>query len=99
LTALDVAVPRTGTAITVVYRLDSAFSGADRFENAPGAAGRLNFELRQPVPCRPFGGTPLELLFAVRTILHDTDAPGSIYDELLTVQAPLRVTTGLQVRF
>jgi hypothetical protein len=99
LTALDVAVPRTGTAITVVYRLDSAFSGADRFENAPGAAGRLNFELRQPVPYRPFGGTPLELLFAVRTILHDTDAPGSIYDELLTVQAPLRVTTGLQVRF
>jgi hypothetical protein len=99
LTALDVAVPRTGTAITVVYRLDSAFSGADRLDRDPGAAGRLNLELRQPLPYRPFGGTPLELLFAVRTIMHDTDAPGSIYDELLTVQAPLRVTTGLQVRF
>jgi hypothetical protein len=99
LTALDVSVPRTGTAITLVYRLDSAFSGADRLERDPGAAGRLNLELRQPLPYRPFGGTPLELLFAVRTILHDPDAPGSIYDELLTVQAPLRVTTGLQVRF
>lgn len=99
LTALDIAVPETGTAITVVYRLDSAFSGADRRDLAPGVAGRVNFEVRQPLPYRPFGGTPLNLLFAVRTLLHDTDAPGSIYDELLTVQAPLRVTTGLQVRF
>jgi hypothetical protein len=56
-------------------------------------------EVRQQLPYQPLRNGTLNLLFAVRTLLHDQGEYGSYYDELLTVKPPLRLTGGVQVQF
>jgi len=64
----------------------------------PIRSGRINLELRQQLPYRPLHSADWNVLFTLRTLVHDRDG-GSIYDELLTVRPPARMTGGLQVRF
>ena len=96
--SLGVNVPRTATNVSFDYRLSVA---RERDDNADVPAlhdGRLNLELRQLLPYQPLGSGEWNVLFTLRTLVHDRDG-GSLYDELLTARPPARMTGGLQVRF
>jgi hypothetical protein len=95
--SVEAALPRTGTAVLITYRVSSAFSDAESHQ--PGAAGRFALQVNHALPCEPFDGGRLELLFALRTLYRDLEQPGSIYDELLTVSPPLRMLGGMRIRF
>lgn len=94
---VDANVPSTATRITVAVRINSGFSGQNW--RTPGLAGRFAVEVRQQLPIRPLSRGELNLLFSARTLLHHADDSGGFYDELLTVAPPLRLMSGLQMRF
>jgi hypothetical protein len=96
--SVHVNVAETGTRVLAVYRLNSAFS-TDQPAKRPGLDNRINVELRQQLPVQPFREGTLNFLFAARTLLHDPSQMPSVYDELLTVRPPLRLTSGVQVEF
>jgi hypothetical protein len=93
-TSVDVSVPDTDTYVTVGF----LFSHVSNDSHTSTAANRFNLELRQQLPFQPLHRGELHLLFSIRTLLHEDDA-GSIFDELLTLAPPARVTGGLQVQF
>jgi hypothetical protein len=97
-TSLDADVPRSLTHVSVVYRLNTAFSRGDGTDG-PVAAGRFDVQVRQGLPYQPTRGSRLELIFSVRNLFRDLRGESSFYDELLTVRPPLRVMGGIQVRF
>ena len=97
--SVSAEIPETSTRVLMAYRVSSAFSRDAREERHPGLGARFDVELRQSLPYRPMRSSALELVVAVRSLSRDLRAPGSIYDELLTVAPPLRVLGGLQVRF
>ena len=71
----------------------------DRDVNArPIRTGRIGVELRQQLPYQPRHTGEWNVLFTLRTLVHDREG-GSIFDELLTASQPARMTGGLQVRF
>jgi len=96
--SLDMSVPRSATHVALVYRLNTADRGPHSRTAAPIGEGRFNLELSQRLPYQPLDSGMLNLLFTLRTLLHDDEA-GSLYDEVLTLRPPTRVTGGLQVRF
>jgi hypothetical protein len=97
-TSLDADVPRSLTHVSVVYRLNTAFSRGDGTDG-PVAAGRFDLQVRQGLPYQPTRGSRLELIFSVRNLFRDLRGESSFYDELLTVRPPLRVMGGIQVKF
>jgi len=97
-TSLDADVPRSLTHVSVVYRLNTAFSRGDGTDG-PVATGRFDLQVRQGLPYQPTRGSRLELIFSVRNLFRDLRGESSFYDELLTVRPPLRVMGGIQVRF
>jgi TonB dependent receptor-like, beta-barrel/Carboxypeptidase regulatory-like domain len=97
-TSLETRLPGISTHLAVAYRVDSAFS-AGASGRLPVFGGRFDVQLRQALPYQPIRGSRLELVFALRNLFHDLRAPGSMYDELLTVSPPLRLMGGVQVRF
>lgn len=97
-TTLDLDVPRTSTQVLVDYRFTLTDQTAETRRFAPLGGGRFNLEIRQRLPFQPLDAGVLNLLFTLRTLLHD-DVNGSMYDELLTLRPPTRLTSGVQVRF
>jgi hypothetical protein len=97
--SLDISVPESGTDVTFAYRLSNAFSVAADSNDAPVPGARVKLEVHQLLPYQPLRNGRLNLLFAIRTLLHDDEGLRSLYDELLTVTPPLRLTGGVQVLF
>lgn len=97
-TSVDVAIPESETRLSVVYRLDSAFSRANGQSTAATGA-RFNMQINQALPFQPLRGGRLEVLVAVSNMFRDLRQPGSLFDELLTVAPPTRLLGGVQLRF
>ena len=98
LTSLDLAIPGSETRLSLVYRVDSAFSRSAG-QLAPGTGARFNMQINQALPFQPLRGGRLELLVAVSNLFRDLRQPGSLFDELLTVAPPTRLLGGVQLRF
>jgi hypothetical protein len=97
LTSLDVAIPGPETRLSLVCRMNSAFSRAG--QSTPGAGARFGVEISQALPFQPLRGGRLEVLMSMTNLFRDLRQPGSIYDELLTISPPLRLLGGVQIRF
>lgn len=97
LTSLEVAIPESATRLSVVYRVNSAFSRVGAA--TPGLGARFDIQLSQALPFQPLRGGRLEVLVAVSNLFRDLRQPGSIFDELLTVAPPTRLLGGVQLRF
>jgi outer membrane receptor protein involved in Fe transport len=95
-TSLDAEVPQTDTRLIVLYKLNSAFAEAPAA--VPGGNARFDVQLRQGLPLTDRVGD-WEMLIGVRSLFRSSLEDRSVYDELLVVRAPKRVTCGLQVRF
>lgn len=95
-TSLQATVPVTATHFNVAYRFNNRFSGPQR---DAGPAGRFNIEVAQQLPFQPMGRGELNLLLSARTLLRELEENAAYFDELLTVDPPLRITCGLQMRF
>jgi hypothetical protein len=98
-TSIDAAIPETSTRLSAVYRFNSAFSNADAGVLTPIAAGRFDIQIHQGLPFQPIRGGKIEAVFALQSLFRDSRDLGSLYDELLTVAPPIRLLTGVQVRF
>jgi TonB dependent receptor/Carboxypeptidase regulatory-like domain len=98
-TSMDAAFPETSTRLSAVYRFNSAFSTADAAITNPVAAGRFDVQVHQGLPFQPIRGGKIEAVFALQTLYRDSRDAGSFYDELLTVAPPMRLLSGVQVRF
>jgi hypothetical protein len=95
---LDIDVALTATEILFAYRVNTARPKDVTSSQQPIASDGLTLQLRQRLPYQPLYHASLTLLFTFDTLLHDDEA-GSIYDELLTVRAPARLTSGIRVAF
>ena len=98
-TSIDAAVPETSTRVSAVYRLNSAFSTAQAGALKAAPAGRFDVQVHQGLPFQPVKGGKLEVVFALQSLFRDYRDPGSMYDELLTLAPPIRLMSGVQVRF
>jgi hypothetical protein len=98
-TAIDGAIPETGTRLSAVYRLNTAFSSGEPGFRLPSTAGRFDIQVYQGLPFQPIRGGKLEVVFALQSLFRDFRDPGSMYDELLTIAPPKRMMSGVQVRF
>jgi hypothetical protein len=98
LASVDVAIPESDTRLSVVYRVNSAFSRSGA-EGTPGTGARFNMQINQALPFQPLRGGRLEVLVAVSNLFRDLRQPGSLFDELLTVAPPTRLLGGVQIRF
>lgn len=98
LTSLAVAIPESETRLSVVYRVNTAFSRANG-QSTPGAGARFDMQINQALPFQPLRGGRLEVLVAVSNLFRDLRQPGSMFDELLTVAPPTRLLGGVQIRF
>jgi hypothetical protein len=96
--SLAVDVPATSTSVAFDYRMSLARRQEPNVSARVVRIARINLELRQQLPYQPRHSGEWTVLFTFRTLMHDRDG-GSIYDELLTVRPPARMTGGLQVRF
>jgi len=95
-TSLQATVPVTATHVSVAYRFNSRFASSPR-DVAP--AGRYTIEVAQQLPFQPMGRGELNLLLSARTLLRELGEDAAYFDELLTVNPPVRITCGLQMRF
>jgi hypothetical protein len=93
---VDAVVAPTATRIFVLYKVNSAMSGA---ESGFAAASRFNVQVNQALPFLNFSGTQIEMIVAVRNMFHDDPFDGSVYDELLVVHPPKQMVGGVTVRF
>jgi hypothetical protein len=98
LTSIDVAVPGSETRLSLICRMDTAFSRATGQSN-PAAGARFDMQISQALPFQPLRGGRLEVLMAMSNLFRDLRQPGSLYDELLTVAPPVRLLGGVQIRF
>ena len=97
--SLEASIPRSATRVSFAFRFSDQFSGPSPEDRLPVAAGRFKLEIHQQLPYQPIRGGELKFVVTVRTLLRDVDDAGSVYDELLTVSPPLRLTSGVQMRF
>ena len=97
-TSVDVAIPESDTRVSLMYRVESAFSRSTG-QALPGGAARFNMQINQALPFQPLRGSRLEVLVAVSNLFRDLRQPGSLFDELLTVSPPTRLLGGVQLRF
>jgi hypothetical protein len=93
---VNLTIPSSSTQFAIEYQVTSL---------DPVAAGRpsltddgFDVELRQRLPYQPLSRSLLHLVFTLRTLLHQHDME-SLYDEVLTADAPARLTAGIQVGF
>lgn len=98
LTTVNVAIPESDTHLSVVYRVNSAFSRSSAL-STPGTGVRFGMQINQALPFQPLRGGRLEVLVAVSNLFRDLRQPGSLFDELLTVAPPTRLLGGVQIRF
>jgi hypothetical protein len=97
-TAFDINVPATLTRVGVGL-IVSRISSVDAPAALSAITGRgIDFEVRQRLPYQPLDVGLLNALFTLSTLLHDAES-ASLYDDVLTVRAPVRLTAGLQLGF
>ena len=89
-------VPATFTHFTIGYQVTRLDPVAARVRSL--ADDGFDIELRQRLPYQPLTAGMLHVVFTLSTLLHQHDAE-SLYDEVLTVQAPARLTAGIQLGF
>ncbi len=95
--SIDSRVAVTATRFLVVYKLNNAYSVADSRMPEPGA--RFEVQINQEMPFLDFTGARWEMLVGVRNLFRSELFDGSVYDELMVVQPPKRITGGVTVRF
>ncbi|MCC7007257.1 MAG: carboxypeptidase regulatory-like domain-containing protein [Acidobacteria bacterium] len=95
-TSVRWTAPRTSTFIQFTHRLSRV---------RPASAGtaalrrqRVALEVQQRAPFQPLPAGIVSFFVDLRTAFHDGD-PASLYDEVLIVRNPARMTGGLQVQF
>lgn len=87
------------TRLLLVHRVSTGFSHARQVDRDSGLGQRFAIEVRQGLPYRPFVGGRLDVVVSIRNLFRDPGQVASLYDELLTVSPPLRVTGGVRVNF
>jgi hypothetical protein len=87
----------TATRFIVVYKLNSAYADAETRHPETGA--RYDVQINQEMPFLDFTGARWEMLVGVRNLFRSELFEGSVYDELLVVRPPTRITGGVTVRF
>ena len=87
----------TATRFIMVYKLNSAYADADSRE--PEAGARFDLQVNQEMPFLNFTGARWEMLVGVRNLFRNELFDGSVYDELLVVRPPKRITGGVTVWF
>ena len=87
----------TATRFVMVYKLNSAYTSADSRESETGA--RFDLQVNQEMPFLNFTGARWEMLVGVRNLFRNELFDGSVYDELLVVRPPKRITGGVTVWF
>jgi hypothetical protein len=92
--SLEAQVAPTSTRVLVLYKMNTALSGADS-----GVASRFNVQVNQALPFLNFSGAQVEMIVAVRNMFYDDPFDGSVYDELLVLHPPKRILGGVTVRF
>jgi len=97
-TTLEGEIPYSATRVVVLYKLNDAFSAAERVDS-PGFGARFDVKVTQSLPFMNFRTSQWEMLVGVRNLFHDSLANASIYDELLVVRPPKRLVGGLTVKF
>jgi hypothetical protein len=90
-------LPLTATRFAVAYKLNSAYASA--MSRSPEPAARFDVQINQEMPFLDFTGARWEALVGVRNLFRTDLYEGSVYDELLVVRPPKRITGGLTVRF
>jgi hypothetical protein len=98
-TTVETEVPVTATRFVVLYRFNNAFVQPKSVADQPGADVRFDVQVNQALPFLNFSSAQWEALVGVRNMFRDPLQEGSVYDELLVVQAPKRIVGGLVVRF
>lgn len=97
--SVDSVVAPTATRVLVLYKMNSAFADAAPDGDA-GMRARFDVQVNQSLPFLAATGAQWEMLIAVSNLFRSAAAPhGSLYDELLVLRAPTRVTGGVTLRF
>jgi hypothetical protein len=93
---LNVDVPSTSTHVLLAYQVTRLEPHGPREQSLAGDG--FDVELRQRLPYQPLTAGMLHLVFTLSTLVHQHEA-GSLYDEILTSDAPTRLTAGIQLGF
>ena len=93
---VNVTVPATSTHLVIGYQVTRLDPTAVWLRSLTDDG--FDLELRQRLPYQPLTAGMLHLVFTLSTLLHQHDAE-SLYDEILTAEAPARLTAGIQVGF
>ena len=87
----------TATRFIMVYKLNNAYAESDSRDPQTGA--RFDLQVNQEMPFLNFTGARWEMLVGVRNLFRNDLFDGSVYDELLVVRPPKRITGGVTVWF
>jgi TonB dependent receptor/Carboxypeptidase regulatory-like domain len=98
-TSLETEIPYTATRVLMLYKLNTAFAGGTRQDEAPKFGARYDFRVTQSLPFMNFRASEWEMLVGVRNLFHESLANTSVYDEILVVRPPKRLVGGLTVKF
>jgi outer membrane receptor protein involved in Fe transport len=98
-TSLETEIPYSATRVVVLYKLNTAFAGTTRDEDAAAFGARFDLRVTQSLPFMNFRASQWEMLVGVRNLFHESLANTSVYDELLVVRPPKRLVGGLTVKF
>jgi hypothetical protein len=93
---VNVRMPATSTHLRLGYQITSLDPVSARGRSLVDDG--FDLEVRQQLPYQPLTSGMLNFVLTLSTLLHQHDAE-SIYDEILTVNAPTRLTAGIQVGF
>ncbi|MGE3509177.1 MAG: TonB-dependent receptor [Vicinamibacterales bacterium] len=91
-------VPETSTRVLILYRVGIGYARPGVVDD-PGVDSRFDVQVRQSLPFLNFTSARWEMLIAIRNSFRDVTGDQSIYDELLTVQAPKRLIGGVSLLF
>jgi Carboxypeptidase regulatory-like domain len=99
-TSVEATIPQTATKIVAMYRINTAFWGADAERiSVPSANARFNVRVNQSLPFLRFSSADWEAMVDVRNMFRESDAYSSLYDEALALRAPKRIVGGLLLKF
>ena len=90
-------VAPTATRFVMVYKLNNSYADAGSRQAETGA--RFDLQVNQEMPFLNFTGARWEMLVGVRNLFRSDLFDGSVYDELLVVRPPKRITGGVTVWF
>jgi hypothetical protein len=90
-------VAPTATRFVLIYKLNNSYAEAD--SRLPQTGARFDLQVNQEMPFLNFTGARWEMLVGVRNLFRSDLFDGSVYDELLVVRPPKRITGGVTVWF